>query len=310
MITEELREGHDSFRVYVNGLTENQLVSVNQNLDGFFGHVESYTILRKVNRNVKLVYFKLEASNNYYAYQNLMNQLEIPEHVEAQVLAAKVKQIIEECQTESDYQTVVNYHDYIVTHTTYGFLEGDDEYLSYTAQGALLHGEAVCNGYAEAMELLLLCSGFDSYMVIGNTVEGPHAWNLVYIDSGWYHVDTTWDDPVPDTGDDVLHVYLNVDDDVMRKTHTWNESAYPESLDLEKNYYTQEQIAFEDKESLISYITRREQEDTPFEIMTLQLNLNQSDFEDIMDAADENSVTWQSYGDEDYMVYWISFQNE
>ena len=56
-ITEELTQGNHTFSTYINGLSEDQLSRINHNLDGFFGHVSSYIILRKVNADVSLVRF-------------------------------------------------------------------------------------------------------------------------------------------------------------------------------------------------------------------------------------------------------------
>lgn len=307
-ITEELKDGKDSFRTYVNGMSEEELTAINHSMDGFFGHVLTYTILRKINDKVMLVSFELEVSDNYYVYQFIVNDTPITERLEAQVLAKKVEQIMDACKGTSDYQTVVNYHDYIVTNTVYGFLDGEEENLSYTASGALLKGRAVCNGYAEAMELLLLCSGLDAYMAFGNTAEGSHAWNIVNIDGEWYHVDTTWDDPIPDMGDASMHMYLNVSDEVIRKTHTWNESAYPECVSMEENYYKKENREFDDLEALKDYIVKNIESEHEFEVMIYNINLGQSDFEYIMQEAGADAVSWQSYETGDYFVFRMEFQ--
>lgn len=307
-ITEELKDGKDSFRTYVNGMSEEQLTAINHSMDGFFGHVLTYTILRKINDKVMLVSFELEVSDNYYVYQYIVNGMSISEHLDAQILAKKVEQIIDSCQSTSQYQTVVNYHDYIVTNTVYGFLDGEEEKLSYTASGALLKKRAVCNGYAEAMELLLLCSGFDSYMAFGNTEEGSHAWNIVNIEGEWYHVDTTWDDPIPDMGDEPLHMYLNVNDEIIKETHSWNESAYPECVSMDENYYKKENQEFDNLEILKNYIVQNIESENKFEVMVYDMHLNQSDFEYIMQEADAKTVSWQCYEAGDYSVFRMEFQ--
>ena len=301
-ITEELTKGKDSFSTYVNGLTEEDLVTVNHNLDGFFGHVSTYTILREVNPEVKLVLFNLEVSNNYYVYQKIVNGKQIENNMDAVILAEKVRQVMEECHADSDYEKVVFYHDYVVTHTQYGFLEGEDELLPYTAAGALLRGTAVCNGYAEALELLLLCSGVDAYMAVGTTDEGNHAWNIVNIDDKWYHVDTTWDDPVPDMGKESIHVYLNVSDSVMEKTHTWNRDAYPECNDLEYNYYEQEEKAFDSFNDFKAYILEEMKSSSRMEVMVTDSEAMQYDCGFVVQSGGAKSVSWQSYEDGDYMV--------
>ena len=63
-ITNQLMKGNTSFSTYVNGLSEANLVGINHGLDGFFGHVASYTVLRKVNPQVQQVRFDLELSDN------------------------------------------------------------------------------------------------------------------------------------------------------------------------------------------------------------------------------------------------------
>lgn len=310
-ITEELMAGNDSFMTYVNGMSESQLIAINKNLDGFFGHVDSYTRIRKVNDQVSQIAFNLVVSDNYYAYQNIVNQKEITDNTRAQVLAEKVKLVMKECQASSDYQTVVNYHDYIVTHTKYGFLTDGEEEQAYTAYGALLKGTAVCNGYAEAMELLLLCSGIDTYMAVGYTTDGAHAWNIVSIDNAWYHVDTTWDDPVDDIGNsdgNGTHVYLNVNDEIMKKTHTWNQSAYPECVNMEYNYFVQEKRAFQTVESLSVYVAQHYPTEHIYEVEIDNHVLNKTDLEYIMREIQAGSVTYMTYESGAYSVYRVEFQ--
>lgn len=88
-------------------------------------------------------------------------------------------------------------HEYLVLNCDYAY----DEYLAgaitddqYSLYGALVLGKAVCQGYAEAYATLLQQIGIDNIFVTSTAVN--HAWNLVYVDENWYHVDATWDDPV------------------------------------------------------------------------------------------------------------------
>ncbi len=69
---------------------------------------------------------------------------------------------------------------------------------SQEAYGILVGGSAVCNGYAQAFQLLASASGITSVVVTGEAnggvTTGAHAWNRVLIDGRWLVVDTTWDD--------------------------------------------------------------------------------------------------------------------
>ena len=122
----------------------------------------------------------------------------------------------------------------------------------YTAYGALVKGSAVCNGYAEAMKLLCDLSGVECRMISG-TVDGEnHAWNLLSIDGEWYHVDVTWDDPVPDGGDRVMYDYLNLSDKEMKADHKWEERLYPEADSMEYYYFKLNDALCNDYQDFVS----------------------------------------------------------
>ncbi len=98
---------------------------------------------------------------------------------------------------------------------------------NHSAYGALCNRSAVCEGYAEAYQLLMDIAGVECIYVTGEANE-PHAWNLLRIDDAYYHVDTTWDDPLSDDQvQRLLHDYFLVSDAQMAKTHTWKRSTYP-----------------------------------------------------------------------------------
>ena len=59
-----------------------------------------------------------------------------------------------------------------------------------TAWSALLEDDTVCAGYAAASQLLFQRLGIESTVVTGNTT-GPHAWNFVYLEDGYYYYDAT-----------------------------------------------------------------------------------------------------------------------
>ncbi|MBQ2296607.1 MAG: hypothetical protein II257_05670, partial [Clostridia bacterium] len=60
--------------------------------------------------------------------------------------------------------------------------------------------------------------GINSNLICGEVTDGsPHMWNTVMLDNEWYYVDVLWDD-VDD--DNVIHTFLNVDSEMISKTHT------------------------------------------------------------------------------------------
>lgn len=65
---------------------------------------------------------------------------------------------------------------------------------SHTAYGVFMQGVGVCQSYARAYKVLLDRVGIESKIVSSD--EMSHEWSVIKLDDEWYHVDSTWDDPV------------------------------------------------------------------------------------------------------------------
>lgn len=111
----------------------------------------------------------------------------------------RVNKILDETTAPgmSQVEMALSLHDYLVLHCAYDWSvlqnQGEPSYNVYTAYGALIEGNAVCQGYAMAYNLLLNKVGIETEYVTSSTIN--HGWSLVEIDGTWYHVDVTWDDP-------------------------------------------------------------------------------------------------------------------
>ncbi len=123
-----------------------------------------------------------------------------------------------------------------VSYDTRLYTAGNVPDVSFTAKGALEKGVAVCDGYAKAFKLIMDHYGIPCKRVVGTGNGQSHAWNLVQIGSKWYHVDTTWNDPIYVTKDGSLESretadteYLLVTDSVLKKDHKWKTSQYPKA---------------------------------------------------------------------------------
>lgn len=134
-------------------------------------------------------------------------------------------------------QKVKAIHDYIVLNCRYdykNYLNNSIPYVSYQPEGVLIKKKAVCQGYAETFSLFMKALNIPCKLVVGTANNGSggyqgHAWNLVKVNGKWYHVDTTWDDPVPDQKGYVRYEYFLIPDKKMGKNHRWNRSSYPKS---------------------------------------------------------------------------------
>lgn len=149
----------------------------------------------------------------------------------------KAKEIIDQIikPDMSDIDKVKAIHDYIVKNTKYDYENLINNTIppeSYTAYGVLIKGVGVCQGYAAAFNLLAQLAGIDSLGVAGTgfnySGSMPHAWNMIRIDGKISYVDVTWDDPVPDQGDNVRYDYFNVTEEQLAKDHSWDKEKFSE----------------------------------------------------------------------------------
>lgn len=243
IVIQDLKEGKHDRNLYVPKDFLKNVKKVNENLDGYYGHVKSYHSSKIAVKEKIQVKLKYQLSDNYYAYEHLKNGMDIKEREDALLLANRVQSIIKEIimPNMSDYEKEKAIHDYLVENGTYGFIKGKEKSWSYESKGILLKGKGVCSSYAEAMQLLLSLVDIESKIVIGKA-EIDHSWNLVKINKMWYHVDTTWDDPVPDEKGRVLYHYFNIPDELIEKSHVWKRDYYESATSYEENYYARQNL--------------------------------------------------------------------
>ncbi|MEI4831981.1 transglutaminase domain-containing protein [Bacillus sp. FJAT-53711] len=166
--------------------------------------------------------FSIRGLPGSYTLTLTMNYLESKE--QAQYVAEQAEQIINSIITINmdDHEKVKAVHDYVVKLISY-----DTSLQAHTAYEALTNHSAVCQGYALLTYQLLKEAGLHVRIVEGTGNGQPHAWNLVEIEGKWYHLDTTFDDPVPDVQNRVTYSYFDLTDDQISGDHVWDHSQYP-----------------------------------------------------------------------------------
>lgn len=107
---------------------------------------------------------------------------------------------------------------------------------SYTPYGVLVKNTGVCQEYATAFKLLLNRLGMECIVVSSEGMN--HAWNIVKIDGDYYHVDVTWDDPIPDRKNQTSYKYFNLSDKKMGEDHYWDRSNYPSCTSEKYAYFS------------------------------------------------------------------------
>lgn len=126
-------------------------------------------------------------------YLNTLKQEQLLDEKIGSVLAAlKLK-------NATDYQKVKAIHDYIIKRVIY-----DTSLQKHSAYNALIGKSAVCEGYSAAAYRMFTDAGIACRIITGTAGGGPHSWNIVKVNGKWYNIDLTWDDPITQTGAQVL----------------------------------------------------------------------------------------------------------
>jgi len=192
----------------------------------------------------------------------------------------------------SEYEKEMVLHDYIVNHARYDYQNYQNGTLpgeSFEEYGCLVLEVAVCEGYSEAMKLMCDLSAIECIIVSGKSGSGSdwidHAWNIVRIDSDYYHIDVTNDDPISKDGTDVhAYYYFNLPDSEMSLSNTWDRSAYPACTSTESNYYTKNNLVVANREAFDQTVQKAlEQHKT--EIVLKVTDFSKDEFMNISDIV-------------------------
>ncbi len=174
------------------------------------------------NREIEYEYRRMDAT--IQVKQDYLTNLE-----QEKVVDGIVASLIATVQPEemTDFEKVKFVNDYIVKNTVYS---EDSVASSHSAYAVAYEGKGVCQGYALFAQKLMQELGLESMYVVGEVYTGGHAWNLVKVDDEWYHLDTTWNDPVPDRGNGIRYDYFLLNDTDMRADHAWEAVDYPKAI--------------------------------------------------------------------------------
>lgn len=213
-------------------------------------------------------------------------------------------------------------HDYMVLNCEYdynNYLKKTVPRESYTPRGALINKKSVCQGYAETFQLFMNSLDIPCQIVTGTANGGGHAWNVVKIKNKWYHIDVTWDDPVPDEKGRIRYRYFLIPDKVMEQDHNWNRAQTPKCTSGSNKFIslfgTVSQNESQAMENL--YLQYIEGKTTMTLICTKQLSAKYSCAElflrmlgtyQVEQQSTENYCSYSSFEYGDYVVYTMSYK--
>lgn len=137
----------------------------------------------------------------HYVTVQIQNPIYNATAAQEKELDAKLAEVMASLDLEgkTDYEKIEAIYLYVCQNVRYAeeILWGDIDPLMppeelnvyYSAYGALVQGEAVCEGFASLIYRMMLSAGIDCRLIAGDN----HGWNIVKLDGMYYYLDATWD---------------------------------------------------------------------------------------------------------------------
>lgn len=189
-----------------------------------------------------------------------------------------------------------------------------------TAVGALLDGEANCQGYTDAFYVLASIAGFEvDKMVVGAYNPGDHITTVIKLDGNWYVIDATFND-----SPGVLPYFMfNVGVDIASEHYSWGVEAVDHKLaevsDEHYYYYMEgnELDSFETQAAAADFIIKHylKEGQTEFIVMLLNQEASPTAFNQQINLfAERKNVscgwsTW-TFPHGEHTVFRVVFQTE
>lgn len=172
---------------------------------------------------------------------------------EVQAAARHIREAIAS-QTSVPWKQLLLLHDDLVRSIVY---EASQDQQYNNVYSALVGKTTLCQGYAQSFQMIAQSLGFEVMMVMGESDGVGHAWNIVKLDGQYYHIDVTFDDPVPDSGSarPIQHVHFLRSDARLAETHTWKREDYPRCPSDGAYYYSKQDLTVDSLDSFSAMLS-------------------------------------------------------
>lgn len=238
--TDEVGAATTLYQIYLDNGATGEL-RLNTNVPGKSPAAENY-MNDVLDLATRLLPFSLDASLQYYSNvdpttffvtfrgrdYNDLNQY----------VQHKAQEIVADAAIYStDYEKLRYINNYLVDNCEYvaeAVKDPDRYYKAFTTFGCLVEGQAVCEGYANSVQLLCEMMEIPCIKVTGTAYGGNHIWNAVYLDGKWWMLDVTFNDPIgrQDNSDRWSYFLLDLDSFRQKGTHTFDQAAYETSKEI------------------------------------------------------------------------------
>lgn len=168
--------------------------------------MQSGTNIKTDGLNSRVITNKKNGKDHIVKYIHSSNIVFTQEQKEARKKARLIASGIR-AKTFSKKEMVKLANQYLVENSFYPEdINGESELL-WTAYGPLVNGKAVCQGYADAFNMIMKELDIPVINITGDvedseqaqnntTIDERHMWNMVKIDGEWLYVDVTFNDPI------------------------------------------------------------------------------------------------------------------
>ncbi len=229
-IEQEFTQRLPSFSIHYIGDTSNIKVLLYEVIDEILD-ADDYLKYSVGYYNAKYTYSPNEATIEFAV--SYVNTREQEDYVEQQVLIILAQIITPEMSPLKKVKTI---NDYIVLNSQYSDTTNDPNINAHSAYALLKEGQGVCQGYALLTYKMLEQAGLPVHIISGSAGGGPHAWNLVQLNDNWYHLDVTWNDPLPNSPGQVNYNYF-LRNNTISDDHSWDTPSYPAATDSSFAYF-------------------------------------------------------------------------
>ncbi len=249
---------NNSYRYFRSTLNVVEQKVYDKMVNGFFDYSDSIgvfgvtidsiqDIFEKIKQDVPGVFFVESVSYQYMPITRIgsvIPRYRFPKEQANATISAlhtKCQNIVKSVTLTSDYEKEKLVHDFFCKNVVY---DNAFSASSFECVGPMLFGKGVCEGISKAAKLLFDFVGIKSMVVHGessqqqgitNSSSNLHAWNMVSINSEFYHLDITFDLTVQAFGI-VRYDYFNLSDRGISVDHVIHSSHLPRCL-KENSYY-------------------------------------------------------------------------
>lgn len=249
---------HEQYKLYK---TISEAISMGQQSVGipaFDGNIVLEIYNKVLSENPKGIEYKVGSIRTVTTFLGSTLHLNKNENIDLEKLIFERNKILVLAQKKNNYyDAILAVYRYFVE--VFQYADHDNE-VFHQIGSPLQYYKAVCEGFsmlfAEILNMMHIPCGVVSGMSDRNGKREPHSWNIVKYKNYYYHLDVTWDICTQDASNGALD-YFMLDDNLIKKDHSWNDLSIPKCLDTNEEYYEQHKMVCRSQKEIVNYLSKK-----------------------------------------------------